>query len=160
MFQLCTIISDSYEDHDWESSDHRCPFLIGWLINRGVCLPIKEHVIDDRWYTKSVLLFCPKGHHWQWPHDPCWCYQSGWTGANDLTVTWMLSHKNTGSWIRGMIPCDCCKLQLFSGDISELSEFSQIYGIQIYLKLRPAMIVHYRGNNQMDEVFRTAHNSE
>ena len=24
---------------EWENSRHRCPFLIGWLINRGVCLP-------------------------------------------------------------------------------------------------------------------------
>ena len=29
----------------------RCPFPIGWLINRGVCLLLSQQVNDDRWYT-------------------------------------------------------------------------------------------------------------
>ena len=43
---------------------HRCPFPIGWLINRGVCLPLQQQVNDDRWYTKPAPLVLPKGHYW------------------------------------------------------------------------------------------------
>ena len=38
---------------------HRCPFPIGWLINRRVCLPLEQQVNDDRWYTKPAPLFLP-----------------------------------------------------------------------------------------------------
>ena len=45
---------------------HRCPFPIGWLINRGLCLPLITTLNDDRWfrYTKPAPLFLPKGHIW------------------------------------------------------------------------------------------------
>ena len=39
---------------------HRCPFPIGWLINRGVCLPLDQQVNDSRWYTKRPLYFYQK----------------------------------------------------------------------------------------------------
>ena len=43
---------------------HRCPCPIGWLINRGVCLPLSQQATDDRWYTKPAHLFVPTGHYW------------------------------------------------------------------------------------------------
>jgi hypothetical protein len=36
-----------------ENVDKTCPFPIGWLINRGVCLPLYQQLNDDRWYTSS-----------------------------------------------------------------------------------------------------------
>ena len=44
------------------SLSHRCPFPIGWLINRGVS---QTHLTTGkwwcRWYTKPALLFLPSG---------------------------------------------------------------------------------------------------
>ena len=48
------------------SQSHRCPFPIGWLMNRGVWNPVNnknQQVNDDRWYTKPVFLFLPKGRY-------------------------------------------------------------------------------------------------
>ena len=40
--------------------DNRCPFPVGWMMNRGFLF--FTAVNDDRWYTKPSPLFFPKGH--------------------------------------------------------------------------------------------------
>ena len=57
---MCCWLSIGPMIESWIMS--RCPFPIGWLINRGVCLPLEQQVNDDRWYTKPAPLFLPKGH--------------------------------------------------------------------------------------------------
>ena len=57
---MCWISLDFRSSVDG-SSIHRCPFPIGWLINRGGCLPLLQQVTDDRWYSiVRPLYFCQK----------------------------------------------------------------------------------------------------
>ena len=42
--------------------------LAGWLIEGFEQTPEKQQVKDDRWYTKPIPLFLPKGHYWNMEH--------------------------------------------------------------------------------------------
>ena len=77
---------------------HRCPFPIGWLINRGVCLPLWQQVNDGRWYTKPTPLFLPKGHDWLNIYLDV--FDRDFTVFSvEFSVEWLMGIQPKGAWI-------------------------------------------------------------
>ena len=98
--------------HLTEVFDQRCPFPIGWLINRGVCLPLSQQVsmmIDGipapgpSIFTKRTLLFLMFFHDLSTSGLPCALYRGRFS-----------KDREDGMWtVRGQ--GETCPLVLFVG---------------------------------------------